>query len=80
MTEVLACPNCDSSANIFRRSPEKPVSKLDDGDGRWRCSDCDSEFDEPIRRESKRGPRPQGGLAGRLMDADSSDVTGVADD
>jgi len=74
---VLACPDCDSADNIFRRNPGKGPSQLDASDAQWRCSACGAEFDEPDRREPVSGYPPITGPAARLLEASADDVLGA---
>jgi transposase-like protein len=77
MTEtVLACPECDSADNIFRRNPGK-ASTLGERETKWRCSDCATEFDEPVRRPAKGSTPPITGPAARLLEANADDVLGA---
>jgi len=62
--EIPVCPECDH-AQIGRRT-DAPDGGLVDKD--WWCRDCESRFDEPTYRESKRHRPVNRGLAARLDD------------
>ena len=43
--ETTACPEC-GSPNVYQRTQKTP---------RWRCPDCNAEFELPIIRERQAG-------------------------
>ena len=77
--QILACPECSSAKNIFRRAPGRHNSTIDPNEDVWRCSDCGADFDEPTRRERQQTSGRRG-LAGRLADADSETVSADRDE
>lgn len=47
---IKACPDPEcGSANVYKRLTKTPA---------WRCSECNSTFDEPIYRTPKDTTRP----------------------
>jgi len=74
---TTACPACDATS-IKVRNPDHICSDGSTAQG-WYCYECDSGFDEPIRRERRRPNQTansRNGLAGDLAAADPEEVFG----
>lgn len=73
MSEIPACPECND-ADLYKRQPK--VSSPQDHDHAYRCQNCGARFDEPRwrPRASSADSILNSTLAGRLADADPSDV------
>jgi len=87
MSEVTACPECDSPRVEHRVSGADVPDRLADSDTDYRCVSCGATFPEPVTRESHGGPAAGHSAAGVLKiagfgdladDAGESDA-GVAD-
>jgi len=67
---TLACPHCDTH-NIVRRTHKYHHTT----DADWRCRECKSRFDEPVRRTSDRQNLDAlTGLPRKLADMDPEEV------
>ena len=67
---IEACPECDAS-NIELNSPGGISGPKGTSSKRYRCHDCGTHFDEPIKRKplsSRNAGRS--GLSKKLMEAD----------
>ncbi|MUV59952.1 hypothetical protein [Halobacterium sp. CBA1126] len=75
---IEACPECDTAA-VRARHPEKPSSRRNGSDARYRCSHCQARFDEPNFRPRKgnTGPGAGSALTAKLAKLDPEDVGGA---
>jgi len=71
MTQVLACPECDSANTHRRVSAHFDSTERRNNEGRWYCNDCGAGFEEPIRRESRT--EASIGYAGDAAKLDAAD-------
>lgn len=80
--KVLACPNCDRAGG-FQRRLENPRSTRRKDDKEFRCYNCLTSFDEPVRREARSPTDGKGNLsdAGEaLMKTDPDEFEAVIGD
>lgn len=71
---VTACPHCDSSNIYNRRFTDN--RREERRDLRWYCRNCQENFAEPNKRDS-RGNGSRSGLAKRLLEADPDEIGGA---
>ena len=69
---ITACPECDC-ADIYHRPGDNRSEYESHDDLEHGCNRCGHHFDEPIERPA-RSSHTLTGLAGRLADADPSEV------
>jgi len=74
MSEVTACPECDSPRVEHRVSGADVPDRLADSDSDYRCVSCGATFPEPVTRESHGGPATGHTAAGVLKMAGFDDL------
>jgi len=74
MSEVRACPECDSPRVEHRVSGASVPNRLADSDSDYRCVSCGTTFPEPVTRESHGGPATGHTAAGVLKMAGFDDL------